>query len=87
MGLNGSALARLLIIQKLRLPLKPHRGKKRCGDGNKLTAHFHGDAIVRRFRAYANSQGIETAKAAKKLFEGELNSRRLWKKLKLPKST
>jgi hypothetical protein len=83
LGLNGSALARLLIVRELSRPLRPYRGSQKGGDGDKLTAHFHSSAIVRRFQKAAK-KGASIDAAAKSLFERELKDRWLWRALKLP---
>lgn len=84
LGLNGSALARLLIVRELGRPLRPYRGAKKRGDGDKLTAHFRSQIIVRRFSKTSAKHGPSIDAAAKKLFETELRDRWLWKVLNLP---
>lgn len=85
MGLNGSALARLLIARHLGTAIKGGRTSKkgRGRDEGKLTAHFHGSGIVREFKASARQHQMSEAEAAKRLFKDELCHQSVMKALGL----
>jgi hypothetical protein len=75
-GLNGSSLARLLLLRELRVRMERPRdvvGRKRDSGYRKLTAHSCGAAIVKRLRAYAEARHVSRAEAAKLIFEHELS--------------
>ena len=79
LGLNGSALARLLIIRALRASAKPRQRAKRSKEG-KLTAHFSDDPrIVKKFTDFASARNMTNDEVIKRLAERELKRRWLKK--------
>src|SRR5690349_10820966 len=81
-GLNGSSLARLLIVRELMLSGKPPAADVErvvgSNDG-KLTAHSCSPETVALFDVYASAQRLSRAAAAKRIFERELRDRWLFK--------
>jgi hypothetical protein len=77
-GLNGSSLARLLIVRELRQKrrLWGQRTDEGIRSGNaKLTAHSCSAEIVDQFDAYAKASQLSRAAAAKLVFERELRDK------------
>jgi len=75
LGLNGSSLARLLLVRKLQTPMAglAHRSQRSRGiDDGKLTAHGCTDDMVQRLKTYAKRGRVSKAKAVKDIFECEL---------------
>lgn len=79
LGLNGSALARLLLVRKLRQPMG--MGRKTDSEDGKLTAHSCDSVTVKRLQAYARAHRMSRAAAAKSIFERELTEQWLFKAL------
>lgn len=78
LGLNGSSLARLLLLRQLWGPVKgpsPGVGRKQGSEDRKLTAHSCSAETVKRLRIYAKARRISPAEAAKLIFERELRER------------
>lgn len=74
-GLNGSSLARVLIVRELRLTGKrppTDIGRRPGSEEGKLTAHSCSEQTVALFDAYAKACGLSRAAAAKLIFEREL---------------
>jgi hypothetical protein len=70
LGLNGSSLARVLLLRALGLRM-PSDEKQDSQDG-KLTAHGCTDDVVQRLKAHAKTRRVTKAKAVKDIFEREL---------------
>jgi hypothetical protein len=81
LGLNGSSLARLLLVRELQRPMKsPTRAGRRGGsEDGKLTAHSCSAETIRQLQAYADARRKSRAEVAKIVFERELRDRWLAK--------
>ena len=87
LGLNGSSLARLLIVRELgprpnRLSPRPTR-RKAFKDPGKLTAHSCSAETIAAFRDFADSRGPSRSAVAKEIFERELREQWLLKAIQL----